>query len=125
MDRWQQKHRLAAVFEATVTQRELMYFNRLNREYQIDQAVYEIAGPLQPEVLNQAWALALQRFEMLRAGFDDQTRRGRPNVFICETLQAPIAMDDWSDTAPASLEERMEALLARERRPRLSWMRRR
>lgn len=102
-----------------------MYFNRLNREYQIDQAVYEIAGPLQPEVLNQAWALALQRFEMLRAGFDDQTRRGRPNVFICETLQAPIAMDDWSDTAPASLEERMEALLARERRPRLSWMRRR
>ena len=92
-----------------------MYFNRLNREYQIDQAVYEIAGPLQPEVLNQAWALALQRFEMLRAGFDDQTRRGRPNVFICETLQAPIAMDDWSDTAPASLEERMEALLARER----------
>lgn len=92
-----------------------MYFNRLNREYQIDQAVYEIAGPLQPEVLNQAWALALQRFEMLRAGFDDQTRRGRPNVFICETLQAPIAMDDWSDAAPASLEERMEALLARER----------
>ena len=57
---------------------------------------------MQPEVLNQAWALALQRFEMLRAGFDDQTRRGRPNVFICETLQAPIAMDDWSDTAPAS-----------------------
>ena len=80
---------------------------------------------MQPEVLNQAWALALQRFEMLRAGFDDQTRRGRPNVFICETLQAPIAMDDWSDAAPASLEERMEALLARERRPRLSWMRRR
>ncbi|MGP2835812.1 amino acid adenylation domain-containing protein [Serratia nevei] len=115
LDRWQQKHRLAAVFEATVTQRELMYFNRLNCEYQIDQAVYEIAGPLQPEVLNQAWALALQRFEMLRAGFDDQTRRGRPNVFICETLQAPIAMDDWSDAAPASLEERMEALLARER----------
>ncbi|MBH2663716.1 amino acid adenylation domain-containing protein [Serratia ureilytica] len=115
LDRWQQRHRIAAVFEATVTQRELMYFNRLNREYQIDQAVYEVAGPLQPEVLNQAWSLALQRFEMLRAGFGDQTRRGRPNVFICETLQAPIAIEDWTDAPPSSLEERMEALLARER----------
>ncbi len=81
-------------------------------------------GPLQPEVLNQAWALALQRFEMLRAGFDDQTRRGRPNVFICETAQAPIAMDDYRYRA--SLSGGTDGGAAGpERRPRLSWMRRR
>ena len=91
-----------------------MYFNRLNREYQIDQAVYEIAGPLQPEVLNQAWALALQRFEMLRAGFDDQTRRGRPTSLSARRCRR---QSRWTigRMLRQPLEERMEALLARER----------
>ncbi|WP_323047263.1 condensation domain-containing protein [Paraburkholderia sp.] len=96
LDRLQKEHAIENIYRATHFQRELMYFNRVSSDFQIDQIVHELSGPLEPELLGRAWAHVVAQHDILRAGFSDGASPGDPNVFICKKVKLPFQIVDWS-----------------------------
>ncbi|CCN80747.1 Putative ANTIBIOTIC SYNTHETASE [Vibrio nigripulchritudo SFn27] len=107
LDRIQGNFDIESVYQATGVQRELMYFNRVNPDFQIDQNVTKINGDLSPEILEQAWNFAAQRYDVLRAGFSDRAYAGHPNLFIQKTVTIPFEILDWSDVGNDQLEQKI------------------
>ncbi|AUI88591.1 hypothetical protein BS333_20010 [Vibrio azureus] len=89
--------RLENIYPATDFQRELLYFNRVNPDYQIDQLYFELAGDLDEEAFVTAWNRALSKHDMLRAGFDDTYTEGTPLVLIPRHVELPLTWQDWQD----------------------------
>ncbi|GLQ72311.1 non-ribosomal peptide synthetase [Vibrio penaeicida] len=107
LDRIQNQFEIESVYQATGVQRELMYFNRINPDFQIDQNVTEIKGDFDPEILEQAWNLAAQRYDVLRAGFTDKAFAGYPNLFIKKKVTIPFEMMDWTEVDNERLEQKI------------------
>ncbi|MFL9919753.1 amino acid adenylation domain-containing protein [Paraburkholderia fungorum] len=96
LDRLQDRHKIENIYRATNVQRELMYFNRVDPDYQIDQAVLRIDGPFEPQRMSEAWAHVVAQHDVLRAGFSDRDSPGDPHLFICKQVTVPIQSTDWS-----------------------------
>ncbi|MBD1557489.1 amino acid adenylation domain-containing protein [Vibrio sp. S9_S30] len=107
LDRIQNQYDIESVYQATGVQRELMYFNRMNPDFQIDQNITEIKGDFNPELLKQAWNFAAQRYDVLRAGFTDKAFAGCPNLFIQKTVTIPFEILDWSVVGNDQLEQQI------------------
>ncbi|MDA6077514.1 hypothetical protein O0544_17825 [Edwardsiella anguillarum] len=73
---------LDTIYPATDFQRELLYFNRANPDYQIDQLVFQLEGALDRQAFADAWRRVLARYDMLRAGFSDSVDPGQPLALI-------------------------------------------
>lgn len=96
LDRLQEKYPLENIYFATDVQKELMYFNKLNPDYQIDQVVYEISGEFDLDHFKEAWNILFKKHDILRAGFTDRSKMGFPNIFICKTIVFPFEFENWS-----------------------------
>lgn len=96
LDRLQEKHPLENIYFATDVQKELMYFNKLNFDYQIDQVVYKISGEFDLDQFKEAWNIIFKKHDILRAGFTDRSKKGFPLIFICKTINLPFEFEDWS-----------------------------
>ncbi|PQV48064.1 non-ribosomal peptide synthase protein (TIGR01720 family)/amino acid adenylation domain-containing protein [Paraburkholderia sp. BL21I4N1] len=95
LDRLQHRHALDNVYRATDGQRELMYFNRVDPDFQIDQVVMEVEGTFAPQRMASAWTHVVAQHDMLRAGFTDRNQLGNPQVFICKEVPLPIQFAAW------------------------------
>lgn len=95
LDRLQERHALDNVYRATGGQRELMYFNRVDPDFQIDQVVMEIEGTFDPQRMASAWTHVVAQHDILRAGFTDRNNLGNPQIFVCKEVPLPIQFADW------------------------------
>ncbi|BDU39736.1 condensation domain-containing protein [Vibrio nigripulchritudo] len=111
---------LSAIYPATHFQRELLYFHRLNRDYQIDQVYYQIGGDLNLNAFEKAWDIALARHDILRAVFCDAFDRGSPIVIVPEVSKMRIVHEDWSHLSAESQQEELEERLISERRKEIN-----
>lgn len=115
LDDLQNRMQLENIYPATDTQRELLYFNRLNPDFQIDQNIVRIDGEFDADCMIQAWQLAAQRYDVLRTGYSDAHAPGRPLAFVCQQLPFPVALETWRPMATASLEEKLRQRMLNER----------
>ncbi|AKM47652.1 Carrier domain-containing protein [Edwardsiella anguillarum] len=86
---------LDTIYPATDFQRELLYFNRANPDYQIDQLVFQLEGALDRQAFADAWRRVLARYDMLRAGFSDSVDPGQPLALIARQVPLPLHIMDW------------------------------
>ncbi|WP_019615348.1 condensation domain-containing protein [Psychromonas ossibalaenae] len=107
---------LDTIYPATDFQRELMYFNRMNRDYQIDQLYFKLEGDLNIECFQQAWDTALNRHDILRAAFWDKGRLGKPLVVVPRQVSMLIQLEDWRETSSANWPEKILERLISERK---------
>lgn len=113
LDSLQQRIELENLYPSTDTQRELIYFNRINPDFQIDQNIIHFDGDFNPQVMAEAWQYAAQRYDVLRTGYIESRNGGRPLAFVCKQIDFPVTVEDWSALAaeqlPAALQLRMLA----------------
>jgi len=113
LDNLQQRIDLENIYPATDTQRELLYFNRINPDFQIDQNIIRFDGDFNPQVMAEAWQYAAQRYDVLRTGYIESRNGGRPLAFVCKQVVFAVTVEDWSTLAaeqlPAALQQRMLA----------------
>ncbi|ASL48555.1 Linear gramicidin synthase subunit B [Burkholderia sp. AD24] len=95
LDRIQHRHALENVYRATGGQRELMYFNRVDPDFQIDQVIMEIEGTFDPQCMANAWTHVAAQHDILRAGLTDRDNLGNPQLFVCKEVRLPIQFADW------------------------------
>lgn len=105
------------IYPATDFQRELMYFNKINPDYQIDQLYFKLHGFLDLEAFRSAWGYALKRHDMLRAGFEDSFSYGCPLAVIPKEATLPILFESWRDISENIEEELMLAILSERAKP--------
>lgn len=94
---------LDTIYPATTFQRELLYFNRINGDYQIDQLFFRLEGELNLQAFTDAWTRALSKYDMLRAGFDDTFTPGQPLALIPRQATLPLHVVNWEDLDCESL----------------------
>ncbi|NWA60547.1 amino acid adenylation domain-containing protein [Pantoea sp. B9002] len=118
LDSLQQRTELENLYPSTDTQRELIYFNRINPDFQIDQNIIRIDGDFNPQVMAEAWQYAARRYDVLRTGYIESRNGRRPLAFVCKQIAFPVIVEDWStrdaEQLPAALQLRM---LAERNRP--------
>lgn len=107
--------RLDAIYPATDFQRELLYFNRVNADYQIDQLYFELEGDLSIPLYTQAWTQALLKHDILRAGFFADIDPAQPLTIIPRHVTLPLQIMDWRDCETEKL--LCEAILQERKRP--------
>lgn len=113
---------LTDIYPATHFQRELMYFNRKNADYQIDQIYFHLSGSLDRTAFQQAWNYALQRYDILRAGFSDEYGYGKPAVLIPQHVTMPIRYESWAGLNEEQLSSTLTENLIRERQEPFDFM---
>ncbi|MDR3738308.1 MAG: amino acid adenylation domain-containing protein [Terracidiphilus sp.] len=115
LDRLQEKHKIENVYRATDVQRELMYFNRVDPDYQIDQAVFQIDGLFDPQRMADSWAHVAAQHDVLRAGFSDMGSPGNPHLFICKQVTVPIQIANWSVLDERAREDTLRQTILQQR----------
>jgi len=77
----------------------------------VTQMVCDLAGALDLEAFRQAWQEIVDRHPVLRTGF---VWRGldHPLQIVRRSAAVPLERLDWSESAPAEIRERLDALLA-------------
>lgn len=115
LDRLQRLHRLDNAYPVTPTQREQLYFNRINSDYQIDQSMVVIEGDFDPEIMRQSWQYAAQRYDVFRTGYSDRACPGEPVAFICRQTAIPVVIEDWRELPRQNLPEALEQRLLEDR----------
>jgi amino acid adenylation domain-containing protein/non-ribosomal peptide synthase protein (TIGR01720 family) len=106
---------LSNIYPATEFQRELLYFNRVNADYQIDQLYFELEGELDQQAFKEAWTRALSKHDILRAGFDDTYTQGQPLVLIPRDATLPLTYQNWEELD--SDQELKQAIIIERQRP--------
>lgn len=72
------------------------------------------------EAFRQAWAEVVQRHELLRTSFVWKQQK-RPMQVVHKQVELPITFADWTDISPDAQQQRLEQLLAEERREGLDF----
>ncbi|PQJ70522.1 hypothetical protein BTO01_04200 [Vibrio jasicida] len=109
---------LEDIYPATDFQRELLYFNRVNNDYQIDQLYFELTGELNIEAFKAAWGSILLKYDILRAGFDDEHTRGQPLILIPRSANLPITLQNWENQ---DIEQQISDAILNERQRPFDW----
>ncbi|MGY3571526.1 condensation domain-containing protein [Vibrio paucivorans] len=109
---------LEDIYTATEFQRELLYFNRVNPDYQIDQLYFELEGELDQDAFRAAWTQALIKHDILRSGFDDSVTPGLPLVLVPRKTQLPLIYQNWEEL---DNERQLEEAIASERQRPFDW----
>ncbi|WP_336777193.1 amino acid adenylation domain-containing protein [Pantoea sp. USHLN256] len=118
LDGLQQQIELENLYPATGTQRELLYFNRINPDFQIDQNILRIDGEFNAQVMAEAWQYAAQRYDVLRTGYIDKHCPGNPLAYVCKQVNFPVTVEDWSGMEAEQLHAALQArMLAERNRP--------
>lgn len=111
LDRLQETSRLETIYPVTPTQREQLYFNRLNNDFQIDQGMLMIEGNFDPEIMRAAWQLAARRYDALRTGYNDRACVGKPVAVVYQDVLFPVTVEDWQhltgDALLTALQQRL------------------
>lgn len=115
LDRLQRLHSLENVYPVTPTQREQLYFNRINSDYQIDQGMVVIEGDFEPDLMRASWQYAARRYDVFRTGYSDRTCPGEPVAFVCKDALIPVVIEDWRDSPLNLLTEALQQRLLEER----------
>lgn len=115
LDRLQQRYALEKLYPITPTQREQLYFNRINSDFQIDQGVVVIEGCFDPELMRASWQYAARRYDVFRTGYSDRACHGEPFAFVCQQALIPVTIEDWHDMPIPALQEALQQRLLQER----------
>lgn len=104
-----------AIYPATDFQRELLYANRLNSDYQIDQLYFALEGEISIEKFKLAWTQALHKHDILRAGFDNEINPAQPLTIVPHNVALPLQIVDWQTS---DYDKQLhEAILSERQRP--------
>lgn len=115
LDRLQHQFALETLYPTTDTQRELLYFNRINPDFQIDQNIIRIDGCFHAPMMMQAWQYAAKRYDVLRTGYSDRSYAGYPVAFVCKQVDFPVTLETWAEGDSAHIEQRLQHRMLAER----------
>ncbi|CZF84613.1 non-ribosomal peptide synthetase [Grimontia marina] len=97
LDKLQKEDAIDNVYLATGVQREILYFNRVDPDFQIDQIITKISGEIDISTYLQSWQVCVDKYDVLRAGFTDRDMPGELNQVVFAKVDLPVTVDDWRE----------------------------
>ncbi|RXJ69818.1 hypothetical protein CS022_23660 [Veronia nyctiphanis] len=97
LDKLQKENAIDNVYLATGVQREILYFNRVDPDFQIDQFITKISGEIEISTYMQSWQVCVDKYDVLRAGFTDRDMLGELNQVVFANVDLPVTVDDWRE----------------------------